>query len=206
MEDPRVDAYINQSAEFAKPILRHLRKLVHKANGEIEETIKWSRPFFTWRGSLIGNMSAFKAHCSFGVWGPSTTGALRLEGAQGDEASGSVGRITGLQDLPSDAVLRGLIREAIASIEEAKVSPKAEKRVARRAAKPELVVPEDFASALAKTTGAAENFAGMAQSCRKEYLEWITEAKRTETRGKRIGQAVEWIAEGKRRNWKYEAQ
>ncbi|RXH58576.1 YdeI/OmpD-associated family protein [Granulicella sibirica] len=206
MEDPRVDAYINKSAEFAKPILRHLRKLVHKANGEIEESIKWSRPFFLYRGSLIGNMSAFTAHCSFGVWGPWMTGALRLEGITGDGASGSVGRITRLEDLPSDAVLTGLIREAIKSLEEGKASPKAEKRVPRKAAKAELMVPEDFASALAKTGGATENFSGMAQSCRKEYLEWITEAKRAETRGKRIVQAVTWIAEGKKRNWKYESR
>lgn len=187
-KDPRVDAYIAQAPSFAQPILTHLRRLFHESVPGLTETLKWSRPFFTLDGRILGGMSAFKAHAS-----------LMLQGeGRVEEGMGSFGKITGLGDLPSDADLMARMRAAVDEL----------KTGAKKAAKPkpapkaEIATPVDFAAALAGPARAI--FDAFPPSARREYLEWITEAKREDTRAKRIAQATEWIAEGKRRNWKYE--
>jgi uncharacterized protein YdeI (YjbR/CyaY-like superfamily) len=193
--DPRIDAYIARQADFARPILEHLRRLVHDAAPEAEETIKWGMPFFTLKGRPLANMAAFKAHASFGFWkageviGP--TGSER-------EAMGQFGRLASIADLPPEDELKGLIRRA------AEVAAEGPKPRERKAPKPELPVPAELRAALDAEPRAAATFDGFPPGCRREYVEWVSEAKRPETRAKRVAQAVEWMAEGKRRNWKYE--
>lgn len=192
--DPRIDAYISGQADFARPILTHLRSVVHTACPAIEEGIKWSMPFFGYKGRPLAGMAAFKAHATFGFWQHTQlTGELRS-----DEAMGSFGRIASLADLPDDAMLTELIHKAMALIDQG-VKPTRE-----RAVKAEIPVPDDLIAALEQSPAAQAAFDGFPPSCRREYLEWIVEAKRAETRAKRLAQAVEWMAEGKRRNWKYE--
>ena len=192
--DPRVDQYIAKSADFAKPILMHLRKVVHAACPDVEETMKWSAPHFDYKGMMCG-MSAFKSHCAFGFWKSS----LVLDGPGLRDAMGHFGRITSVGDLPSDRVLTGYIKKA-AKLNDAGV------KVARKSAQPKkpLSVPADFAGALKKKPAARKAFDAFSPSHRREYVEWITEAKTDATRQKRMATAVEWLAEGKSRNWKYE--
>jgi uncharacterized protein YdeI (YjbR/CyaY-like superfamily) len=182
--DPRVDQYIAKSADFAKPILMHLRKVVHAACPDVEETMKWSFPHFDYKGMMCA-MSAFKSHCAFGFW----KGSLVLDGPASPDAMGHFGRITAVRDLPSNRVLTGYIKKA------AKLNDDGIK-VAKKPAQPKspLRVPADFAAA----------FDAFSPSHRRDYVEWITEAKTDATRQKRIATAVEWLAEGKSRNWKYE--
>jgi uncharacterized protein YdeI (YjbR/CyaY-like superfamily) len=193
--DPRIDDYIGKSAEFARPILTHLRELVHRGCPEVEETMKWSSPHFMYRGMLCG-MSAFKQHCAFGFW----KGSLVL-GEQGrdTDAAGQFGKLTSLADLPSDEKLLGYLREAMRLNDEGLMVQKAPTR-----AKAELVVPGDLDRALDANGAARGHFDAFSPSKRREYVEWITEAKSAATREKRLAQAVEWIGEGKARNWKYE--
>ena len=193
--DPRVDAYIERQAEFAKPILRHLREAVHAACPEAEEDIKWGMPHFLYKGRILAGMAAFKAHATFGFWrgGRVVGDEDRQEGAMGQ-----FGRLTSLDDLPKPEVLAELIAKATEASQAVTPTPRAHK------AKPAPEVPEDLQAALVQSEPASATFAGFSPSCRREYIEWVTEAKRLETRSKRIAQAVEWMAEGKRRNWKYE--
>ena len=197
--DPRIDEKIAKAADFARPILEHLRALVHRAVPEAGEAIKWGMPHFTYKGKNIAGMNAFKAHCAFMIHGEGRQGAEK----GGDEGMGSFGKIASLNDLPSEAVLAEKLRAAKARID---AEGTAMKRPA--AAKPKaprtIEIPADVGAALAANPAAAQYWDGLAPSHRYEYLEWITEAKREETRVKRIGQALEWLAEGKRRNWKYE--
>ncbi|MEG9437063.1 YdeI/OmpD-associated family protein [Edaphobacter sp. HDX4] len=197
--DPRVDAYINKSAPFAQPVLTHLRELVHKVLPDIEEDIKWSMPFFTYHGQMFGNLAAFKAHCSFGLFGAAMRDLLKKDGFDSD-GMGSLGKIATARDLPTDKVLTGYIRQAAAFIDE---GSKTMTRP-RMAAKPAPEIPVELAAALKKNKVAQKVFDGFSVSCQREYTEWIAEAKRAETKEKRIVQAVEWIAEGKQRNWKYQ--
>ncbi len=194
--NPRVDAYIAKAAEFARPILRQVRELVHEACPEVEEEIKWSFPFFVHHGILC-SVAAFKAHCTLGFW---HQGMKRVLGAGGDKpgAMGHFGRITRREDLPDDATLRRYIREA-AKLNESGVP-------GRPAKKPqgELPTPKDLAAALKKHARAAKTFADFSTTHRREYVEWITEAKQEETRQKRLRTAVEWLMEGKSRHWKYQ--
>ena len=195
-KDPRVDAYIEKSADFAKPILTHLRKLIHKASPKVSETVKWSMPAFEYKG-LICNLAAFKQHCAFGFWKQS----LLEKGAFATEktAMGSFGRITSKKDLPPDDVIVRLVQAAVELNENGvKVAKK------KPAAKKELVVPDYLAAALKKNKAAQKTFDDFPYSCKKEYVEWITEAKTEPTRDKRLATTIEWLAEGKRRNWKYE--
>ena len=191
-QDPRIDAYIAKAALFAQPILTHLRALVHKALPGIDETIKWGMPHFTYKGKILTGMAAFKAHATFVIHG---------DGRQGD-AMGQYGKITAVSDLPSAAELTAKLLDARARINTAGTALKPKSNP--KAPKAEIAMPDDFAAELAKLQGAHERFEGWAPSHRREYLEWITEAKRPETRANRIVQASEWIAEGKKRNWKYE--
>jgi uncharacterized protein YdeI (YjbR/CyaY-like superfamily) len=196
MKDPRIDAYIARSADFAKPILNHIRKLVHEACPEVEETLKWNFPHFMHQGMLCG-MAAFKGHCTFGFW----KGALILpQDKTGDEAMGQFGRITSLSDLPSEKILIGYIKQAI-HLNEAGIKVPARSKPKR---KKELVVPDYFMAALKKNKKALKSFENFDYSHKKEYVEWITEAKREETRSKRMETALKWLAKGKARHWKYE--
>ncbi len=194
----QTDAYIAKAAPFAQPILEHLRDLVHKACPHATEAIKWGFPHFITHGENLCNMAAFKQHCAFGFW----KGRL-LEDRAGiietgeKNAMGSLGRITSLKDLPADKVLIAYIREADRLNEQGIRIAKAP------AAKKELVVPEVLAAALKKNKAARKVWDGWSYSHKKEYAEWISEAKTEATREKRLAQAVEQIAEGKDRNWKY---
>lgn len=196
--DPRVDAYIARSAEFARPILTHLRDTVHAACPGVEETMKWNAPHFMYRGMLAG-MAAFKAHCAFGFW----KGSL-IAGSMGDKASaamGQFGRITSVADLPARRVLAGYVKQAMKLNENGVTAP----RQKAGKPKPAIRVPPDLAAALKRNRKARETFENLSPSHRREYLEWITEAKAAETRKRRLASAVEWMAEGKSRNWKYQA-
>jgi uncharacterized protein YdeI (YjbR/CyaY-like superfamily) len=189
-KDPRIDAYIARSAKFAQPILKHLRALVHAGCPDVVETIKWSMPHFDYKGVLCG-MAAFKEHCAFGFWNR----ALKIPGKGG--AMGQFGSIKSLSDLPGDKVVIGYVREAARLNETGKkVGP------IRRKKKP-LPVPPELRAALKKNPAALAHFESFSPSHRREYNEWICEAKRDETRKKRIETAVSWIADGKPRNWKY---
>jgi uncharacterized protein YdeI (YjbR/CyaY-like superfamily) len=197
-KDPRIDAYIAKSADFAKPILTHLRELVHAACPEVEETMKWSFPNFIYKG-MFCSMASFKAHCAFGFWKASLIFGKGNSAAGDDKGSmGHFGRLTALSDLPKDKELLAYIKEAVrlndAGISKARPRPKAKK---------ELVVPNYFTLALKKNKKALAAFEDFSYSHKKEYLEWITEAKTDETRQRRIATALEWMAEGKSRNWKY---
>ena len=193
--DPRVDAYIARSAEFARPILTHLRAVVHAACPEVEETLKWSAPSFMYKGMLCG-MAAFKEHCIFGFWKGSLIKGVG--GRDSDEAMGNYGRIGSVADLPSKKALTGFIKEAMRLNDEGiKVVRK------KPGSRKPLPVPPDLAAALRKNPKARATFEGFSPSHRREYLEWITEAKGEETRRRRLETAVGWMAEGKARNWKY---
>jgi hypothetical protein len=193
--DPRIDAYIAKSAEFARPILTHLRAVVHEGCPDVQETMKWSMPFFEHHGPLC-NMSAFKAHVGFGFW----KGALLVGRGSGDDerAMGQFGRITSLKDLPPKKELVALVKKAAKLNEDGVKVPK---KPAKRAALP---VPAELEAALAKNRKARAIFEAFPPSHRREYSEWVGEAKREETRSARAAQAIAWIAEGKSRNWKYQ--
>jgi uncharacterized protein YdeI (YjbR/CyaY-like superfamily) len=198
--DPRIDVYIGKAAEFAKPILKHLRKLVREACPEAEETMKWSMPSFTYGGKILCGMAAFKEHCTFGFWHQGMSAVHGRDGHKPDSAMGSFGRVTSLKDLPSDKKMALYIRKA-AELNESDAP--ARPRPAKRSVSP-LVVPDDLAADLKKNKAAAATFEKFSPSNRKEYIDWITEAKRDETRQKRLATTLEWLAEGKSRNWKYE--
>jgi uncharacterized protein YdeI (YjbR/CyaY-like superfamily) len=193
--DPRIDAYIENSAEFARPILLHLREAIHAACPDVEETMKWGRPHFMYHGMLCG-IAAFKQHCVFGFW----KHELVVGDAADDAAMGQFGSLRSLKDLPSRKVLAGYIKKAMKLNEEGTKLPSPP----RRAAKKPLVEPDDFLARLKANRKAKAAYEAFSPSHRREYVEWITEAKREETRERRLAQAIEWLAEGKSRNWKYE--
>jgi len=192
--DPRVDAYIAKSADFARPILEEIRARVHAACPNVEETIKWGMPSFVHAGAILCGMAAFKQHASFGYW----KHALVMGEAERD-GMGSYGRLASVRDLPPKARMQADLRKAM-KLNEDGVKPERRKSAPRPA--PE--VPDELASALEKNKAAKATFDAFAPGCRREYIEWIVEAKREETRAKRLAQALEWMAQGKRRNWKYE--
>lgn len=193
--DPRVDAYIAKAAPFAQPILEHIRALVHEAVPGVEETIKWGAPSFMHAGGILCVMAAFKQHAALNFW----KGALLLD-AIPEEGMGSFGKLRSVRDLPPKKTMLALLRKA-AKLNEDGVKVPAARKTGR--AKPPPEVPADFAAALKKDKAAAKRFDAFPPSHRREYIEWITEAKREETRQRRLAQALAWIAEGKPRNWKY---
>jgi uncharacterized protein YdeI (YjbR/CyaY-like superfamily) len=201
-KDPRIDAYIDRSADFAKPILDHLRALVHKACPDVVETIKWSFPNFDYKGSILCSMASFKQHCAFGFW----LGAVMKDSegifikGEDKSAMGQLGQIKSLKDLPSEKVLIAYLKEAASLIDQGVKLPKKEKATNASA----IEVPGYFSAYLKKNKAALEQFNKFPPSHRKEYIQWITEAKTEATREKRMATAIEWIAEGKSRNWKYE--
>ena len=194
--DPRIDAYIEGAAPFAQPILSHVRDLVHEACPQVEETVKWGMPTFVHAGGILCGMAAFKQHASFGFW----KHALVVGEGEPRDGMGSYGKMTSLQDLPPKKTLLAHVRKAMKLNEDGVKSPAARKA----APKPPPEAPDDLLAALKKNKAAKATFDAFPPSCKREYIEWIVEAKREETRAKRLTQAVEWMAEGKRRNWKYE--
>ncbi len=196
--DPRVDAYIARSAPFARPILKHLRALVHAACPQCVETIKWGVPHFDYKGMLCA-FASFKAHCTFGFWkGALITG----DDAKGREAMGSFGRVTTLGDLPSDATIKRLIKKAMALNDAGIKAKRPPKDPARRTQLDK--VPPDLATALKGNAAARKTWDAFPPGAKRDYVEWITGAKRDETRTRRLETAIGWIADGKRHNWQYE--
>jgi uncharacterized protein YdeI (YjbR/CyaY-like superfamily) len=191
---------VARAATFAQPILRHLRDLVHRGCPEATETLKWNMPHFEHGGSILAGMAAFKAHCVFGFWHKGMETLLAAEGLTGEGAMGGFGRITRLEDLPDETAILRFVREA-AKLNASGVPGRP--RAASGRAKKEPPVPADLTAALKKDRNAARTFAEFSPSHRKEYIEWITEAKRPETRAQRLAKTLEWLAEGKSRHWKY---
>ncbi len=195
--DPFVDAYIDKAQDFAKPILNHIRKLVHETCPEVVETKKWSFPHFDYKGMMC-SMASFKEHCAFGFWKQSLLEDSAFPAEK--NAMGSFGRITSLKDLPNDKTMKKLIKDAMKlnddGVKVVKAKPAADKKV--------LAVPDVLLEALAQNEKAAETFNNFPPSCKREYAEWIAEAKTDATRDKRLATTIEWLTEGKRRNWKYE--
>ena len=193
--DPRIDAYIERQADFAQPILRHLRETVHAACPDCTETLKWSMPTFMYRGEMLAGMAAFKAHATFGFW----RGSLVVgEGEEQLSAMGQFGRITSVDDLPRREVLAELVKKAMKLTEQGVKPPR------NKTKKAPFTVPQDMRAALDANQAAAAAFDGFPPSAQRDYVDWIVGAKQDATRNKRLDQAIEWLAEGKRRNWKYE--
>jgi uncharacterized protein YdeI (YjbR/CyaY-like superfamily) len=191
-KDPRVDVYIKKARPFALPILTHLRKIVHAGCPQCEESIKWQSPFFDYKGPVCF-MAAFKEHAVFGFW----RGKL-LFGSEHKGAMGHFGRLTSVKDLPNAKQLIGYVRKA------AKLNERGIKRARPKSnANRRVVVPQDFKSALAKNAKARKTFENFSYSHKKEYVQWITDAKRDETRQRRLKTAIQWLAQGKPQNWKY---
>jgi uncharacterized protein YdeI (YjbR/CyaY-like superfamily) len=201
-KDKRIDAYIAKAQPFAKPILIHLRKLVHQACPDAEETIKWGFASFDYKGPFC-SMASFKQHLAFGFWKykliKDPKNYLGLRSNEGGAAMGNMGRITSLKDLPPDKILIDFIKQAKKlNDDEIKMPAKPKKPQV------ELVIPSYFMNAVKKNKKALNTFNDFSYSCKKEYLMWVTEAKAEETRTSRLATAIEWMGEGKRRNWKYE--
>ena len=195
--DPRIDAYIAKSADFARPILEQLRSLMHEACPQVEESIKWGMPSFGHAGGILCGMAAFKRHVSFGFW---KHALVMGEGVERD-GMGSFGKMTSLSDVPSKKAMILLIHKAMRLNEQGVKTPVTRKTAGTRAP---LEAPADLLVALNRNRKAKATFDAFSPSARREYVEWVTEAKRDETRQRRIAQAVEWMAEGKQRNWKYQ--
>lgn len=201
--DPKIDAYIDKAADFAKPILLHLRNLVHRVEPDIEETTKWSMPFFECNGPVCF-MAAFKQHCAFGFWksGRLSDPYKLLKEEEGNGA-GSFGKITKLSDLPADEILMEYIAEMIGINAREEKKPAVKKPAAVKA--PVIVeTPAYFMDMLTNNPQAIAVFEKFSPSAKKEYITWFTEAKTEATLQKRLEQAIEWISEGKQRNWKYQ--
>ena len=203
--DSRIDAYIAKAQPFARPILERIRKAVHTACPDVTETVKWSMPAFEYKGPLVG-MAAFKAHCTLAFWKPSLMKTIPKESSlmktipkdRGTDAMGQFGRFESLDDVPSEAQLVKMIKEA-AALNDAGVKVKREPK----APKKPLKAPTDMLAAIRKNKKAHATFEGFSPSAQREYIEWVTEAKTDATRGRRLDTAVQWMSEGKIRNWKY---
>lgn len=199
-KNPRTDDYISRAEPFARPILKRLRRVVHKADPGIVEEIKWSFPNFTYKGKIICHMASFKEHCAFGLWFSSKLNDPDniLADSQKKGGMGSVGRIRTLDDIPSEDTLIRFIRDSIKMVEEG-VKIKPERSVKDQTIK----VPADLIMLLKRSRKASRVFDGFSNTHRKEYIQWIEDAKTGITRKKRLETALEWISEGKPRNWKY---
>lgn len=194
-----IDNYISKSSEFAKPVLNHVRVLIHKVCPEVEEKMKWSFPHFDYKGEMMCSMAAFKNHCAVSFWKASLMEkSQKLLEVKNRTAMGNLGRIMSMDDLPSDKIMISIIKEAMKLNDEGiKLSkPKSLK-------KPDVKVPEYFQKKLLKNPKAKQTFESFSPSHKREYVEWIIDAKTEATREKRIASAIEMINEGKQKNWKY---
>ena len=189
--NPKFDDYIAKAEPFAQPILTRLRELAGRAEPEALEETRWGAPFWILEGRQLCGMAGFKRHCAF-----------IIEGEGGGEAMGDLGRITSLGDLPADDTLIALIKDKAARIRSGEDAAASKRKAAAPKAAPDT--PHDLAKALDDTPGARQVFDGFTDAQRRDYIEWVTSAKREATREKRVATAAEWIGEGKRRNWKYE--
>lgn len=200
-KDPRVDAFIAEAAPFARPILKRIRKAVHAGCPAVEETIKWGAPHFMHEG-ILASMAAFKSHCAFGFWKGDLMESKLAKAKKGEgDAWGHLGRLASPDDLPDEKTLVALVAEAARLNETGAKHPTRSR--SRATPRPEAGVPADLAAALRKNRAARATFDGFPPSHRREYVEWITEAKTDATRQKRLATTLEWLAEGKHRNWKY---
>ena len=193
--DPRIDAYIAKASPFARPILEKVRERVHAAAPDAEETMKWSAPGFTIDGKILLMMASFKAHAALNFWRGQEIGGGNAKAG----AMGQFGRLESVEDLPSDAELDTLIQEAAALTKTAPAP-----RTVKHEPKPPAEIHPEFAAALNANSKAQAVLDGFPPSARREYVDWIAEAKQDKTRAKRIADAVEWLGDGKRRHWKYE--
>ncbi len=196
--NPAIDQYINKVKPFAQPILTHLRKLVHQACPTAEETIKWGMPSFEYKGLMCG-FAAFKQHCTFGFWKASLmSDPMLMQNAKTEDSMGHLGRITSIKDLPSDKKILDYIKEAMKlnddGIKVVKAKPITQK---------ELIIPAEIIAVIKKNKRAFATFENFSTSNKREYIDWINEAKTEATKEKRLMQAIEWMQEGKPRNWKY---
>jgi uncharacterized protein YdeI (YjbR/CyaY-like superfamily) len=194
--DPRIDAYIRKAQPFAQPILTHLRKVVHTACPDVEETLKWRHPTFMYKG-MLGGFAAFKQHATFGFWKHSLL--VKQFPKIEKDAWGQFGRLTSLSDLPDEKTIARIVKAA-AALNDAGV--KVERM--RSTARPPLKTPTDLVAALRKNKKAFETYRAFPPSKKRDYVEWLTEAKTPDTRARRLETAIGWMAEGKSRNWKYE--
>ncbi|HET6143323.1 MAG TPA: YdeI/OmpD-associated family protein [Candidatus Acidoferrales bacterium] len=205
--NPKVDTYIEKVQPFAQPIMNHLREIAHKGCPDVNETVKWGMPFFEHRGEILCCMAAFKKHCRFGFWGKEIRVVMRESKVAGIDKSGWFDRITRVEDLPADKALLDFVRQASVLIESGnQTSPMAgrNKKAKARSAAVNVKMIKEFSAALKKNKKATSVFGAFSPSAKREYIEWIAEAKRPETRDKRIATAIDWISEGKQRNWKYQ--
>ena len=191
-KDPRIDAYIAGVPDFARPVMDHLRAVVHAGCPDVVEDIKWSRPHFMLDGKILAGMSAFKAHCGFALW-------HTADQQKAAEGMGQFGRIESVKDLPSKSELKKQIAQAAELLRGGAKSAMTDKKP-----RPKLEAPPELLAALKAHPAAKKTFDAFAPSKQRDYIEWIVEAKREETRDKRLAQAMEWLAEGKARHWKYE--
>ena len=198
--DPRIDAYIAKSAAFAQPILEHVRNLMHAACPQVEETIKWGMPAFVYRGKMLCGMGAFKQHATLGFWQAPNIADADL--SRSGEAMGQFGRITAIGDLPGPRELIRLAKQAMERIEAGATRGSSKSSQP----KPPVAAPEDLLAALKRNAKARATYEGFSPSQKRDYVNWIEEAKREETRKSRLAQAVEWMAEGKIRYWKYQTK
>lgn len=200
-QDARIDAYIAKAEPFARPILEYMRALVHQGCPGVEETIKWGMPSFLHAGAILCGMAAFKRHASFGFW----KHAEVVGEPAANEGMGGFGKLETIDDLPSKRQLLAYVRKAARLNEALKKASRTTSKTPRTtsAVRPVPETPADFAAALDAMPAARATFDGFPPSYRRDYLEWIVEAKREATRARRIAQAVVWLAEGKSRNWKY---
>ena len=199
--DRRIDAYILNAEKFAQPVLNHLRELVHVACPGVQETMKWSFPHFEYNGSILCSMASFKKHCAFGFWKASVMkDPHKLFELQGRTAMGHLGRIESIDDLPSDKILISYIKEAAKLNKEGVKLPSRTKPVTTAKS---IDPPDYMLKALKKNKKAWSNFEAFSPGRKKEYIEWITGAKTEATRTKRVSDMLEWVEEGKIRNWKY---
>lgn len=191
-----IDKYISESHDFAKPILSYFRKFVHKNCPAVDECLKWGFPHFQYKGILC-SMASFNHHCAIGFWkGPLIP---ELKAIEDDSAMGQLGKITSVKDLPSDKVLGIIIKKAMKLNEEGVKSPTRSKPKSLT----EIKVPDYLLQTIKKNKKAFETFSNFSNSNKKEYVEWVEDAKTEATKLKRIGTMLQWLAEGKDRNWKY---
>jgi uncharacterized protein YdeI (YjbR/CyaY-like superfamily) len=198
--DPKIDAYILNAAPFARPILIHLREIVHIACPGTEEKMKWSFPHFDYNGPMC-SMAAFKQHCAFTFWkGDLLSDPHKVLDKERKESMGQLGKLTSVDDLPSDEILISLIKEAMKLNDEGIKLPQKPKTGDLKV----LEIPDWFSEALRSNPAAHDHFQNSSLSHRKEYVEWVVDAKREETRAERMKKTLGLLAEGKNLNWKYE--